>query len=138
MLLALLACAHKPPVLFPNPAPRVELGDIPAAHGPRPVVLDEGAPAPSVGLLVTSEDWTRLKTRSRLLEVSTDALGLCYEGREFDRARAQQWGDQQHEALVLQRREARTLRAAVVGAFVLGTLAGAGVAVAVSWTYAPR
>lgn len=133
MISFLLACTHQPIVLYPSPVPRVDLGPLPPSDGPTPVVLDAGDTAPDVGLLVSADDWSRVKTRSRLLEVSTDALRVCYDGRELDRAHAQQWSDDQHAALLEQRRETRALRLAVPAAALLGGIIGAGVAVGVAW-----
>ena len=133
MLLALLACTHTPPTLYPTPVPRVDLGELPPASGPAPVVLDIGDPAPAVGLLVSAEDWAMVKTRSRLLTLSTDALRVCYDGREADRAHGQAYADQASQALHEGQRREQGLRLAAPLAFIGGGLIGAGLAVGVAW-----
>lgn len=137
MISLLLACTHAPPVLYPTPAPRLDLGELPPANGPRPVVMDEGDTAPHVGVLATPDDWARLKTRSRILSTSAEALAVCHEGRDRDRAYAQQYATDLDSALTEARANARALRAGGVAAFLLGGLVGSGLAIGVAWAY-PR
>lgn len=132
VILLLLACTHTPAVLFPAPVRQLEIDD-PPDDGPEPLVLDVGDAAPAVGLLVTPEDFARLKTRSRLLVTRTEALRVCYDHREEDRTRAQDAYSvcslERHEAL---RREAG-LRVAVPVAGVGGVALGLGLGAAYTW-----
>ena len=121
-------CAH---VALPGPPwtedfPRVETAALPEvpADAPDPAVIDEGDPAPWLGVLLSPEEAERVSIAAAQHAPLLDALDLAYRGRADDRSAA--------EAVLAAREEQlRQARAGQARWFVVGGGAGGGWVLAV-------
>jgi hypothetical protein len=147
MLLVLLLGCPKPsaPVVFSDAFPRLEdspapeFGDMddscPSARAfvpdkPAPYVVDDYATCRGT---VVRESYVLTCTHRRdELDASRKALTTCYDGRDMDRAHAQDTVNRLHAYQVDLERDNRALRYAGPALFVGGVIVGAAVGVAAS------
>ena len=125
-LILLTACAHRSPQLWTEPPPRVEIPDRrigelgPDDCEPRPV--QPGDVVDCHGVLVAVPDLELVELREADLALAVEALGVCYDGRDADRQRAQEHADALH-AEARRARRAEGVRGAMAGlALVVGVL----------------
>lgn len=86
-------CAHiaLPGAPWTEDFPRVETTALPEvpADAPDPAVLDEGDPAPWLGVLLSPEEAERVSVAAAQHAPLLDALDLAYRGRADDRSAAE-------------------------------------------------